>query len=226
MRVLKSLFRIYFAVAIFCVVIPTASGTVYSPMLYTEKPIKKAVGAVAPLKDILFRRYCSSVSVSYMGKNYTLTNRHCCNAYDDIFVNGYRFIGYRIEKILYKSESNDVCVLTSKSKKSIKLAKKPAKMFDTVLVFGYPRGKMLTPRFGHVLSTSSRSCIEYRDGVRCEDGIVSSNLIFPGNSGSPLLNMDGELVGLAYAGNWAISYSISVKLENIRKVLDRASKVK
>lgn len=216
---------VVFTIALGSVVIPAISDNIYSNALYTEKPIKVLDGAVRALQTPGMDKYCSSVSVEYKGSNYTVTNRHCCRAYGE-YMKDIRFVGKSIETILYESEINDVCVMTSNAKKSIKIAKKPAKLYEKVLIMGYPRGQLLTPRFGHVLSTAKKICLNYDSGKRCERAIVSSNLIFPGNSGSPMVNMRGELVGLAYGGNWSISYAISVQLHNVKRALEYASKKK
>lgn len=223
-KTIKSIFRGILIALTLILLIPVVSVSIYSPLFSIDKPIREALDAVRPLKNTYGQRYCSSVSIRYYGENYTLTNRHCCDV--ETLMGPYeKIVGTSIEKVLYVNNDNDVCVLTSQAKNSVKISRKKVIGFQRVMTFGYPRGLQLTPRFGHVLSTNYRACIRYRDGNKCEDAIYSSNLIYPGNSGSPLLNMDGRLVGLVYAGNWHISATLSVKRENVIKTLDLVRKM-
>lgn len=225
-RVFEAFCRISFAVMC-CVVIlhegmPLLSDYVYSRALKDDYPINKVKDTIKALQDNPESKYCSSSAVKYKGKIYTVTNRHCCEA-RKLYDNKWRDVGGRFEKILYTSLHNDVCILTSSSKKYIKLAKKPVKRFQKVLVMGHPLGEKLTARFGHVVSTLQKTCVNYEnEGILCKKSIVSTVLILPGNSGSPLVNMKGELVGLVYAGNRYSSLSISVPLKYVRFALEGA----
>ena len=205
---------------------PVVNERVYSPFLAIEKPIKRVRGAARPLKDPFGDRYCSSSIVKYKSALYTVTNRHCCNAYSNMFKKGYRKIGDNLEKILMSSNSHDLCILTSKNKRFIKLAKKPAKLYERVMVMGYPKGNQLTPRFGHIIQESYNVCLNHRNGERkCENAVLSSTLVYPGNSGSPLVNMDGELVGVVCGGNFSVSFGISVQLKYVKEALEYARKI-
>lgn len=64
---------------------------------------------------------------------------------------------------------------------------------DTVHVLGYPQSSRLTVSEGKVLEADFR--------FNNDTAIHTSNYCAPGASGGPLLNNDGELVGLIFAGN-------------------------
>lgn len=197
----------------------------YSTVLKVNSTITKTKDSMRPMNSPDMRRYCSASIIEYKGVNFSVTNRHCCNAMKDIFPKKKRLVGNRMEDVLAVSTSHDICILTAdKRDKALKLASKPAKRFQKVMVFGYPRGLLLTPRFGHILQPSEETCILYDDGVKCENGIVTSVLVYPGNSGSPLLDTKGRVVGLIYAGSGFVQYSIAVKLVSVKKALDYAYK--
>jgi S1-C subfamily serine protease len=86
-----------------------------------------------------------------------------------------------------------------------------------VLLFGYPRGGDLTPRFGHVLVLNEPVTVNYGYGVylTVESNTIST-LTFPGNSGSAVFNSKGEVVNILYAGpNPLFLYGITVKNSQI-----------
>lgn len=221
-RIFKSAIRIGLVIGIWILMMPTVILPTYSTLISDRGLSNKVKDKINPLRDWQFNRYCSSSVVKYKGKKYTVTNRHCCNAYEKQFKEGYRLVGTSFQKILKSDRENDICVLTaSKKAEYLRLAKNPAKTYQKVFIFGYPKGHIKTPRFGHVLSKNYRVCITYKkDYVGCEDAILTSTLVFPGNSGSPLLNMRGKLVGVIYGGNFALGYGIAVKLENVKRVLE------
>lgn len=219
-RIVRTAFWTLFGIGITGLIVPHMSGKWYSKALTIQKPIKRVRRAARPLNTIYGARYCSSSAIKYKGKMYTLTNRHCCEAYKNDSQNESRFVGGHLEKILLVSQSNDICVLTSSSKVGLKLARRPLKAFERVMVMGYPRGGRLTPRFGHIISEGSNICLNYDYGKRCEMAIVSTNLVYPANSGSPMVNMNGEVVGLVYGGNFLSSLAISVQLKYIRGALE------
>lgn len=51
------------------------------------------------------------------------------------------------------------------------------------------------------------------------EALQSNAHILPGNSGSPVVNTDGKLVGVAFAGDSSIYWGIIVPLEQVKKFL-------
>jgi len=188
---------------------------------------KKYVDNVKPLKTVRGQRYCSSSYVQYGDKVYTVTNQHCCDAMEE--VEGLRRVDNVLEKILYISDKHDVCILTSyKTKSNIKLAKKDIGYLDDVIILGYPRGEEFTPRQGLVLALNEWTPVQYDwDDVRSRPSHIVSFVSYPGNSGSPVFNKKGQLIGLLYAGPHPVDqYGIIVPLRYIKDALNKVSKKK
>jgi len=187
--------------------------------------VQKFAPYLRPLKFPDGDNYCSSSSISYKGKVFTLTNNHCCEVVEGMFGKGEVRVGRHIEKIIHQSKMHDVCVLTSQQIYTpIKLAKEPAKMLGPVTMIGWPRGQFLVPRFGYIVAKDVRTCVGHRDGgVDCRPSTLGSTLIYGGNSGSPVFNSNWEVVNLAYAGNMFIhTYAIYVPYVYVRAALEEA----
>ncbi len=189
------------------------------------KKVKQLAKNVHPVVHLDGSRYCSSSTVRYNGKNYTLTNMHCCE--DSPFYDSLR-IANRIEKILYISNLADVCVLTSSDRiKGLPIATNELELLDPVLLLGYPRGEDLTPRFGYVIKLNYLTEVNYDYYSLTRESHFISTLTFPGNSGSPIFNSQGKVSGLLYAGPPpAYQYGVIVPLRFVKHALKEASRIK
>lgn len=165
----------------------------------SPKKIKELAKYTRPLMTSQGRRYCSSSSVKYKGKSYTLTNMHCCEHTGE-FESGTLRVGDSLEQILFVSDKADVCILTSSIKSKLKIASKEFKLYDPALLLGYPGGRDLTPRFGHVIVLNEPTTVDYGYYLIRNPSNYISFLTFPGNSGSPVFNSRGEVTNLLYAG--------------------------
>lgn len=188
---------------------------------------------------------------SYSNASYILTNSHVCGV---LTKNGGKVITdkgtYKIEK--YKHAKNhDLClvVVIANLEINTKLATKSLKFGDYVKISGHP---YLNPTTVSTGSYSGTKSLELLIGVeKCspeesanpdldllchwfggipiiktfESGMTSA-LIAPGNSGSAVFNVKGELAGLAFAGNGrGLSHSFIVPLEHIKTFLSEANKI-
>jgi S1-C subfamily serine protease len=70
---------------------------------------------------------------------------------------------------------------------------------DEIVLVGYPRGIGKTIRYGHIIT--KKSWIAPWIGNFPIDTYQISTPAYPGNSGSPLVNKRGEVVGVLFAGH-------------------------
>ena len=128
-------------------------------------------------------------------KGYILTNNHVVEDADDVkvsFVDGKTVAG----KVVGTDPRTDIAVV-----KVDGVSVQPAKLGDSeklqvgewVIAIGNPFGLDHTVTVG-VLSAKSRS--GFQQGNHIEDFLQTDASINPGNSGGPLVNLDGEVIGV------------------------------
>ena len=128
-------------------------------------------------------------------KGYILTNNHVVEDADDVkvsFVDGKTVAG----KVVGTDPSTDIAVV-----KVDGISVQPAKIGDSdklqvgewVIAIGNPFGLDHTVTVG-VLSARGRS--GFQGGSHFEDFLQTDASINPGNSGGPLVNLDGEIIGI------------------------------
>jgi serine protease Do len=128
-------------------------------------------------------------------KGYILTNNHVVEDADDVkvsFVDGKTVTG----KVVGTDPNTDIAVV-----KVDGVSVQPAKLGDSdklqvgewVIAIGNPFGLDHTVTVG-VLSAKSRS--GFQGGGHLEDFLQTDASINPGNSGGPLVNLDGEVIGI------------------------------
>jgi S1-C subfamily serine protease len=99
-----------------------------------------------------------------------------------------------------------------------------------VLAFGSPFGLNQTVTHG-IISARNRGQISLGSTIRIKDFLQTDAAINPGSSGGPLVNLDGEVVGLNTAiasqsgNNSGVAFSIPVNLVKrvLRQLLERGS---
>lgn len=205
-------------------ILDTTGHTVAAYSTMSKSKLKKFAKATNPLKSVTGRNYCSSSHIKYKSKVYTVTNKHCCEAYSGFEADTVR-VGSSLERILHISNVHDVCVLSASNVKGyLKLANYDIELWDSIMLMGYPLGLSLTPSAGIIISINTPvivgSILDYTEYISHEAMLRS----FPGNSGSPVVNRKGQVVGLLYAGYRDINRSIIVPWRYVKDALKEASK--
>ncbi len=168
-----------------------------------------------------------------------LTNRHICKDFfprvyiENHFLNG-------VTDILYQDEKADLCLIKLPQDLKVtptKVSTFPPSLNEEVYSIGYPLYNdinMLTGRvIGPIISatrelyTLQPNCKELfkdqdKDWCILEEDLVATNIFtFPGNSGSPVMNSNNELVGLIVSTDPRTHFGQMIYLSDIQRVLGK-----
>ena len=176
---------------------------------------------------------------------FILTNRHVClmnkgNALSALDQKG----GDTIVRVLVWSRNYDLCLMTSRQDlPALKLAKS-YNLFEKAYPIGHPLGLPLTLANGRLISkekielmidcklphdreieiTNPFARIIYGIDKICTkmfNSVRTDAPIYPGNSGSPVLNFFGNVNGVVFAGSTRAEHaSYLVPLEDVKKFLN------
>jgi serine protease Do len=161
---------------------------------------------------------------------YILTNHHVVSDVDKITVKLHD--GQELEaKVIGSDEKSDVAVIKVEGKSLPVLPlgdSDKLKIGEWVIAIGNPFGLTETVTVG-VVSAKGRSNVHIAD---YEDFIQTDAAINPGNSGGPLLNLDGQVIGINTAifsqsgGYMGIGFAIPINMaRNIKEQLLKSGKV-
>jgi serine protease Do len=127
-------------------------------------------------------------------------------------------------KVFAEDPGHDLAILSiSTKKKLVELAIGPGadiKVGETVITVGHPFGYTNTVSTGIVSATGRE--IPMPDGGRLTNLIQTNAAINPGNSGGPMLNINGELIGINVAlrqGAQGIAFALNG--DTVQKVLSK-----
>jgi serine protease Do len=156
---------------------------------------------------------------------YIITNAHVIKGAEKIkvvFSDGSEFSA----KIISADESKDLAVLTIPTDKKLPLVRlgqsHDLMIGETVIAIGNPYGFANTVTSG-VVSAVGRD-IQVTEGSWLRGLIQTDAPINPGNSGGPLLNINGELIGVntairAEAQNIGFAIPVDALADNLRQML-------
>lgn len=150
------------------------------------------------------------------GKKYILTNRHMCEHGATNLEKFYnRLVPLRIIEV---AQHTDLCLLESvPSLPSLELAYHPPGIGDELDVWGYGMLMPLTHTHGLFIG-------EISDGPVWDQFMFSTAYttvpVLPGNSGSPVLDVDGRVVGVVFASGESIdNRALIIPWEDVKAFL-------
>jgi serine protease Do len=172
---------------------------------------------------------------------YLLTNYHVIKDVDEIIITLWdkrEFRGKDV-KIVGKDKLTDVAVLSITTKEDLRVLKlgdsDKINVGDWAIAVGNPFGFNGTVTVG-VISALGRSQLQFgeEEGPVFQNFIQTDAAINPGNSGGPLLNIDGEVIGINSAifstmvkGNIGIGFAIPINTaKNVAKQLIEKGEVR
>ena len=157
---------------------------------------------------------------------YILSNYHVVSGADSIVVTltdrrtfGAEVVGFDslIDIALLKIEAQQLPHVRLGDSTSLQIG-------DWVLAIGHPLGMGSTLTHGIVSALDRRADIFNGSGYAIENFIQTNAVINPGNSGGPLLNLDGETVGIVTAistrTGFYMGYSLAVPVNLAREAMN------
>lgn len=170
-----------------------------------------------------------------------ITNAHVCEVSDNGVVLLHTDKPKKIAKIIKVDEVADLCMIEAVGgMPSLKMGS-PASRRQEVAVLGHPLLQPQTFSKGRVLSeelveipvgyaNAEDKCDEFPQaypkptffGTLCFRGFIGvliSAVIYPGNSGSPVVNIWGNVVGVVFAGNSRNNHGIYVPYEELERFI-------
>ena len=154
-----------------------------------------------------------------------LTNSHMCQPNAVLSVEDSNHNQYRA-KFIRRAEVDDLCLIRVDAIiPALKLAEKDAKFGDAITVIGY--GKGIGPQIQSGYAEKYQViAMEEGDQIIVTRAQMVSVAIYGGNSGSPVLDKDGIVIGIIFCGRGDAEHiNYMEPVEIIHNFLDRKSEV-
>lgn len=146
------------------------------------------------------KRFATGFHIEVGGKVFMITNRHVCDANIDMVNPKIIQFENHLETIIAIDPIHDLCMTTSNRSSGLKLASEPAEAMERITLIGFPRGIQKTIREGRIIGDEVIT-VSGLKGIHTMTSTQISTPAYGGNSGSPLINAKGEVVGVLHAGN-------------------------
>lgn len=173
-----------------------------------------------------------------------VTNSHVCDLTSDDKIRAWQKDEYWDLKIIEQIDKVDLCILKGIANRPYLELGKPAKSLDKVTVIGHPHLMATTPSQGWVIE---RAIIELRTNtlkndcqgknltwtkkktwfgmietcIRSIKGVSTNVPVSPGNSGSPVINKKGLVVGVIFATNSFFKTAFYVPIGSLRALIKK-----
>ncbi|MFQ5905554.1 MAG: Do family serine endopeptidase [bacterium] len=168
-------------------------------------------------KDVPRERRAPSLGSGLIvdSRGYILTSNHVVDGAERFVVtlhDGTEYKGKKV-KLIGKDPRTDLAALKVEANGSLRAAELGSsgdvKVGDWAIAIGNPFGFEGSVTVG-VISAKGRSNLLLREGATQQDFLQTDAAINPGNSGGPLLNIDGEVIGINTAISSGTGFSAGV----------------
>lgn len=184
--------------------------------------------------------------VSHRGRRFTVTNNHVCGDGDTLTATSNDGTKQEELKVLARDKEHDLCLLDAVSnREGLKLSGEQSRR--NLYVLGYPHLRPLTRRSGEIINKGEISIVtrmwvgaeescpkgevkkkvefylfETYSCVKYYETLWTDIEVYPGNSGSPVLNSDDKVVGIVFASDTRVNQGFIVSLAHLRNFLNKS----
>ena len=171
--------------------------------------------SVLPLVDAATgKTFCTAFSINQLD-NIWASAGHCAAHAVEKDITVHLANRLAIPVYFWYDQNHDMAVWQAQvSAKAFKLAKEPPQLYDVVVVQGYPYG---LPALIHTTGTVAARNVFIAKDAPISD--ILTNAIAGGNSGSPVLNKKGEVVGIVWGMFTQGRHAIAVPWEALKQNL-------
>jgi S1-C subfamily serine protease len=159
------------------------------------------------------RLYVTGGTTFAIDKHRLVTANHICTVVEErenthlvlTRHNGYRLLDYKGNIVVIRQEAkSDLCMLWIEDTVlcPLKVSKHYPRMGDKVFIYGSPAGEFGYLTTGFIARTHKRIQVRFRSGARSMTVMSFSAPAWGGNSGSPIINEDGEVIGMLSSGSY------------------------
>lgn len=227
----------------YLIIVLLLAGCTQSPVTPRDILLGAKDGSVRILTEDGKPNGSGFITTTPAGRLVVITNDHVCDGLKthQLLLHSLADLGLRAFKsdpILFDQEK-DLCAFPLHPAfrlvtKALRISSSPLSQYDRVFIVGYPAMRELSVQEGLVLAEVEEEVAGIDTGrcqgrrepsffgmicIQMQTLIQTSTPTIGGNSGSPALNEEGEVIGVYNSGDTMTSYGNYIKLEALKEFL-------
>jgi S1-C subfamily serine protease len=169
--------------------------------------------SVVPLQNDQYQTFCTAFSINEQEHLY-MTAGHCAAYARDAHTQVWIQSGWAKLVFARFGDGEDIAIYQAQfGAPAVELAGSGVKVGDRISVLGYPYGLL---KAIHVQGYVAGKAVPIGEGWPISD--VLDITVAGGNSGSPVLNGDGDVIGLLWGGMTDSPHALSIPLEVLKRM--------